>query len=156
MGVCVLLGSKSDLEKAEKAFQIFRDFNVEYEVHIASAHRTPERVKEIVEKTKHEVFLVFAGLSAALSGAVAALTTRPVIGVPLSGKVPLDSLLSMVQMPKGVPVGVVGVDNAINGALLCIEILALRNEELKNKLKRYRERQKEKVLRDDEEVQKHV
>ena len=156
MGVCVLLGSKSDLEKAEKAFQIFRDFNVEYEVHIASAHRTPERVKEIVEKTEHEVFLVFAGLSAALSGAVAALTTRPVIGVPLSGKVPLDSLLSMVQMPKGVPVGVVGVDNAINGALLCIEILALRNEELKNKLKRYRERQKEKVLRDDEEVQKHV
>jgi len=156
MGVCVLLGSKSDLEKAEKAFQIFRDFNVEYEVHIASAHRTPERVKEIVEKTEHEVFLVFAGLSAALPGAVAALTTRPVIGVPLSGKVPLDSLLSMVQMPKGVPVGVVGVDNAINGALLCIEILALRNEELKNKLKRYRETQKEKVLRDDEEVQKHV
>ncbi|MCD6276353.1 MAG: 5-(carboxyamino)imidazole ribonucleotide mutase [Thermoplasmata archaeon] len=156
MGVCVLLGSKSDLEKAEKAFQIFRDFNVEYEVHIASAHRTPERVKEIVEKTEHEVFLVFAGLSAALSGAVAALTTRPVIGVPLSGKVPLDSLLSMVQMPKGVPVGVVGVDNAVNGALLCIEILALRNEELKNKLKRYRETQKEKVLRDDEEVQKHV
>ncbi len=156
MGVCVLLGSKSDLEKAEKAFQIFRDFNVEYEVHIASAHRTPERVKEIVEKTEHEVFLVFAGLSAALPGAVAALTTRPVIGVPLSGKVPLDSLLSMVQMPKGVPVGVVGVDNAVNGALLCIEILALRNEELKNKLKRYRETQKEKVLRDDEEVQKHV
>lgn len=156
MGVCVLLGSKSDVERAERAFQIFRDFNVEYEVHVASAHRTPERVKEIVEKTEHEVFLVFAGLSAALSGAVAALTTRPVIGVPLSGKVPLDSLLSMVQMPKGVPVGVVGVDNAINGALLCIEILALRNEELKNKLKRYRERQKEKVLRDDEEVQKHV
>ena len=156
MGVCVLLGSKSDLEKAEKAFQIFRDFNVEYEVHIASAHRTPERVKEIVEKTEHEVFLVFAGLSAALPGAVAALTTKPVIGVPLSGKVPLDSLLSMVQMPKGVPVGVVGVDNAINGALLCIEILALRNEELKNKLKRYRETQKEKVLRDEEEVQKHV
>ncbi len=156
MGVCVLLGSKSDLEKAEKAFQIFRDFNVEYEVHIASAHRTPERVKEIVEKTEHEVFLVFAGLSAALPGAVAALTTRPVIGVPLSGKVPLDSLLSMVQMPKGVPVGVVGVDNAVNGALLCIEILALRNEELKNKSKRYRETQKEKVLRDDEEVQKHV
>jgi len=156
MGVCVLLGSKSDVERAERAFQIFRDFNVEYEVHVASAHRTPERVKEIVEKTEHEVFLVFAGLSAALPGAVAALTTRPVIGVPLSGKVPLDSLLSMVQMPKGVPVGVVGVDNAINGALLCIEILALRNEELKNKLKRYRERQKEKVLRDDEEVQKHV
>lgn len=156
MGVCVLLGSKSDLEKAEKAFQIFRDFNVEYEVHIASAHRTPERVKEIVEKTEYEVLLVFAGLSAALPGAVAALTTKPVIGVPLSGKVPLDSLLSMVQMPKGVPVGVVGVDNAINGALLCIEILALRNEELKNKLKRYRETQKEKVLRDEEEVQKHV
>jgi 5-(carboxyamino)imidazole ribonucleotide mutase len=156
MGVCVLLGSKSDLEKAQKAFDIFRDFNVEFDVHIASAHRTPDRVKEIVENSRHEVFLVFAGLSAALPGAVASLTTKPVIGVPLSGRVPFDSLLSMVQMPKGVPVAVVGVDNVVNGALMCIQILALKDERLSKKIEEYREEMRKKVYRDDEEVQRYV
>ncbi len=156
MGVCVLLGSKSDLEKAEKAFEIFREFDVDFDVHIASAHRTPERVKEIVENSKHDVFLVFAGLSAALPGAVASLTTKPVIGVPLSGRVPFDSLLSMVQMPKGVPVAVVGVDNVVNGALMCIQILSIENEELRKKIENYRERMREKVVSDDEEVRKYV
>ncbi len=156
MGVCVLLGSKSDLDKAEKAFEIFKEFGVEFDVHIASAHRTPERVEEIVKGSKHDVFLVFAGLSAALPGAVAALTTKPVIGVPLSGRVPFDSLLSMVQMPKGVPVAVVGVDNVVNGALMCIQILAIKEEELRRKIVEYRERMKEKVMRDDEEVRRYV
>jgi len=156
MGVCVLLGSKSDLEKAQKAFDVFRDFNVEFDVHIASAHRTPDRVKEIVENSRHEVFLVFAGLSAALPGAVASLTTKPVIGVPLSGRVPFDSLLSMVQMPKGVPVAVVGVDNVVNGALMCIQILALKDERLSKKIEEYREEMRKKVYRDDEEVQRYV
>jgi len=156
MGVCILLGSKSDLEKAKKAFEIFQGFKVDFEVHIASAHRTPERVEEIVKNSKHEIFLVLAGLSAALPGAVASFTTKPVIGVPLSGKVPFDSLLSMVQMPKGVPVAVVGVDNVVNGALLCIQILSLKDDELQKKLKEYREKIKKNVLRDDEEVQKYV
>jgi len=156
MGVCILLGSKSDLEKAKKAFEIFQEFKVDFEVHIASAHRTPERVEEIVKNSKHEIFLILAGLSAALPGAVASFTTKPVIGVPLSGKVPFDSLLSMVQMPKGVPVAVVGVDNVVNGALLCIQILSLKDDELQKKLKDYREKMMKKVLRDDEEVQKYV
>ena len=156
MGVCVLLGSKSDLEKAQKAFDVFREFGVKFDVHIASAHRTPDRVKEIVDNSKHDVFLVFAGLSAALPGAVAALTTKPVIGVPLSGRVPFDSLLSMVQMPKGVPVAVVGVDNVVNGALMCIQILAIKDEALSQKIVKYRESMREKVYRDDEEVQKYV
>ena len=156
MGVCILLGSKSDLERAKKAFEIFYEFQVDFEVHIASAHRTPERVEEIVKNSKHEIFLVLAGLSAALPGAVASFTTKPVIGVPLSGKVPFDSLLSMVQMPKGVPVAVVGVDNVVNGALLCIQILSLKDDELQKKLKEYREKIKKNVLRDDEEVQKYV
>ncbi len=156
MGVCVLLGSKSDLDKASKAFDVFREFGVDFDVHIASAHRTPERVKEIVENSKHDVFLVFAGLSAALPGAVAALTVKPVIGVPISGRVPFDSLLSMVQMPKGVPVAVVGVDNVVNGALMCIQILALKDGELKGKIEEYREKMREKVLRDDEEVRNNV
>ncbi|OYT60799.1 5-(carboxyamino)imidazole ribonucleotide mutase [Euryarchaeota archaeon ex4484_178] len=156
MGVCILLGSKSDLEKAQKAFEIFREFAVDFDVHIASAHRTPDRVKEIVEGSKHDVFLVFAGLSAALPGAVAALTTKPVIGVPLSGRVPFDSLLSMVQMPKGIPVAVVGVDNVVNGALICIQILAIKDEKLTGKIVKYREKMREKVHRDDEEVQRYV
>ncbi len=156
MGVCVLLGSKSDLEKAQGAFEIFKQFDVDFDVHIASAHRTPERVKNIVQNSKHDVFLVFAGLSAALPGAVAALTTKPVIGVPLSGRVPFDSLLSMVQMPKGVPVAVVGVDNVINGALMCIQILAIKYKSLENKILEYREKMREKVARDDEEVRRYV
>ncbi|ADD08298.1 5-(carboxyamino)imidazole ribonucleotide mutase [Candidatus Aciduliprofundum boonei] len=156
MGVCVLLGSKSDLEKAQGAFEIFRQFDVDFDVHIASAHRTPEMVKNIVQNSKHDAFLVFAGLSAALPGAVAALTTKPVIGVPLSGRVPFDSLLSMVQMPKGVPVAVVGVDNVINGALMCIQILAIKDERLERKILEYRERMREKVAKDDEEVRRYV
>ncbi len=156
MGVCVILGSKSDFEKAKKALAILEEFSVPYEIHVASAHRTPDLVKEIVENTEHEVFLIFAGLSAALPGFVASLTERPVIGVPLSSNVPFDSLLSMVQMPKGVPIAVVGVDNVVNGALMCVEILSLKYPELVEKIRAYRERMREKVIRDDEEVRANV
>ncbi len=156
MGVCIILGSKSDFEKAKGSIEIFRELGVDYEIHVASAHRTPEFVREIVENCKHEVFLVFAGLSAALPGFVASLTYRPVIGVPLSGKVPFDSLLSMVQMPKGVPIAVVGVDNVVNGALMCVEILALKNPNYVERMKEYREKMREKVMKDDEEVRKNV
>ncbi len=156
MGVCVLMGSKSDLDKASKSFEIFRRFGVDFEVHVASAHRTPELVEKIVKETKHDVFLVFAGLSAALPGFVAALTTKPVVGVPISGKVPYDSLLSMVQMPKGVPVAVVGVDNVVNGALLCVQILSIKYEALIEKIKEYRNEMKEKVYRDNREVENNV
>ncbi len=156
MGVCVLMGSKSDLDKASKSFEIFRRFGVDFEVHVASAHRTPELVEKIVKETKHDVFLVFAGLSAALPGFVAALTTKPVVGVPLSGKVPYDSLLSMVQMPKDVPVAVVGVDNVVNGALLCVQILSIKDEALMEKIKEYRNEMKEKVYRDNREVENNV
>ena len=156
MGVCVLLGSKSDLEKAQTAFELFREFHMDFEAHIASAHRTPEHVEKIVKNTLHEVFLVIAGLSAALPGVVASYTLKPVVGVPLSGKVPFDSLLSIAQMPRGVPVATVGVDNVVNGALLCLEILSLKNPELLEKLESYRAKMREKVLRDDAEVQKYV
>ncbi len=156
MGICVLMGSKSDLDKASKSFEIFRRFGVDFEVHVASAHRTPELVEKIVKETEHDVFLVFAGLSAALPGFVAALTTKPVVGVPLSGKVPYDSLLSMVQMPKGVPVAVVGVDNVVNGALLCVQILSIKDNALMEKIKEYRNEMKEKVYRDNREVENNV
>ena len=156
MGVCIILGSKSDLGKAEKAFAVLRELSVDFDVHVASAHRTPDLVEKIVKETKHEVFLIFAGLSAALPGFVAALTEKPVIGVPLSSNVPFDSLLSMVQMPKGVPIAVVGVDNVVNGALMCVEILAVKNEVLVEKIREYRKKMREKVIKDNEEVRKHV
>jgi len=156
MGVCVILGSKSDFDKAKKALVLLSDFSVSYEVHVASAHRTPEHVEQIVKNSPHEVFLIMAGLSAALPGFVAALTERPVIGVPLSSNVPFDSLLSMVQMPKGVPISVVGVDNVINGALMCVEILTLKYPELVDKIKEYRSKMREKVLIDDKEVREYV
>ncbi|NPA74614.1 MAG: 5-(carboxyamino)imidazole ribonucleotide mutase [Euryarchaeota archaeon] len=156
MGVCIILGSKSDFEKAKKALAVLEEFSVPYDIHVASAHRTPEFVKEIVEGTEHDVFLIFAGLSAALPGFVASLTYKPVIGVPLSSNVPFDSLLSMVQMPKGVPIAVVGVDNVVNGALMCIEILAMKNPELVEKMKDYRKRMREKVIHDDAEVRRNV
>ncbi len=156
MGVCIILGSKSDLGKAEKAFDVLRELSVDFDVHVASAHRTPDLVEKIVNETKHEVFLIFAGLSAALPGFVASLTEKPVIGVPLSSNVPFDSLLSMVQMPKGVPIAVVGVDNVVNGALMCVEILAVKNENLVEKIREYRKKMREKVIKDNEEVRKHV
>ena len=154
MDVCVLLGSKSDLDRAKDAFKIFNEMNVKYDVHVASAHRTPEMVREIAEKSDCSVFLVFAGLSAMLPGFVASHTTKPVIGVPLSGKVPFDSLLSMIQMPRGIPVAVVGVDNVINGALMCVQILALSKKEFAEKIEKYRREMREKVMRDDEYVRR--
>ena len=156
MGVCVILGSKSDFDKARKALSTLEELGVEYDIHVASAHRTPDLVEKIVNETDHEVFLILAGLSAALPGFVASLTEKPVIGVPLSSNVPFDSLLSMVQMPKGVPIAVVGVDNVVNGALMCAEILSLKYPQLVKKIKEYRGKMREKVLRDDEEVRANV
>ncbi len=156
MGVCVILGSKSDFEKAKRALDVLNDFSVDYEIHVASAHRTPEHVEKIVKGCKHEVFLIFAGLSAALPGFVASLTERPVIGVPISSNVPFDSLLSMVQMPKGVPIAVVGVDNVVNGALMCIEILSLKYTNLVEKIKEFRNKMRDKVIADDKEVREYV
>ncbi len=156
MGVCVILGSKSDFDKAKRALSVLNELGVNYDVHVASAHRTPDLVEKIVRETNHEVFLIFAGLSAALPGFVASLTEKPVIGVPLSSNVPFDSLLSMVQMPKGVPIAVVGVDNVVNGALMCVEILALKNTKLVKRIQDYRKKMREKVLKDNEEVRANV
>jgi 5-(carboxyamino)imidazole ribonucleotide mutase len=118
---------------------VLDEFGVEYESHVASAHRTPEKLKEIVEASDSDVFIGVAGLSAALPGVIASHTIKPVIGLPgdvkLSG---LDAFLSMMQMPPGVPVATVGVDNAKNAAFLALEILAVRDENLKNRLKEYR------------------
>jgi len=141
--VSVLVGSKSDLEVAEKVRTRLVEFGVECEVHVASAHRTPEKVDRLASDPATDVFVAIAGLSAALPGTVAARTLKPVIGVPLHRGLGLDSLLSVVQMPPGVPVAAVGLDNAENAALLATEILALKYPQLNAVLERYRARWRE-------------
>jgi len=143
----IIIGSKSDMEVAEKVIKMLRKFDVEYDLKIASAHRTPELVKKIVEESKADVFIGIAGLSAALPGAIAAHTKKPVIGVPVSGKVNLDSILSIVQMPPGIPVAAVGLDRGDNAALLAVQILALKDEKLAKKLDDFRKEMKEEYLK---------
>jgi 5-(carboxyamino)imidazole ribonucleotide mutase len=152
MSVCVIMGSSSDKDISDKAVATLQELGVEYTVHVCSAHRTPERLKEIVEGSNASVFIGIAGLSAALPGAIAAITTRPVIGVPASGKVNLDCILSIVQMPPGVPVGAVGLDRGDNAALLAAQILALGDEGLASALKEHRAKMAERVASDDRSV----
>jgi 5-(carboxyamino)imidazole ribonucleotide mutase len=147
MKIQIILGSKSDMPVAEKAEKIFKEFNVQYDIKVASAHRTPDYLKELVEKNNADVFIGIAGLSAALPGAIAAHTIKPVIGVPVSGKVNFDSILSIVQMPPGIPVAAVGLDRGDNAALLAIQILSIKDKKLENEMKKYREKMKEKVLK---------
>ena len=140
MRVLVVMGSRSDSHIAEKVTAVLDEFGVEYDVEVASAHRNPEKVEELA-KGDYDVFIAIAGLSAALPGVIAAHTIKPVIGVPVSAKLDgLDALLSIAQLPPGVPVAAVGIDNGKNAALLAVEILALKDESLGKKLKEYRER----------------
>ena len=122
--VTVICGSVSDGAVAEKVFGTLKEHGVAYDYKVISAHRDPERLDEYVKASDARVFIAIAGLSAALPGVIASKTKRPVIGVPVSGTLMgFDALLSIVQMPRGVPVACVGVDNGVNAALLAIRIL---------------------------------
>ncbi|KYK37032.1 MAG: 5-(carboxyamino)imidazole ribonucleotide mutase [Theionarchaea archaeon] len=126
MKILIVCGSESDLEVAQKAGYILEGNNVDFDLEVASAHRDPEKVKKLVERG-YDLYIAVAGLSAALPGVVASLTDTPVIGVPVSAKLGgLDALLSIVQMPKGVPVACVGIDNAENAAYLALRILNIK------------------------------
>ncbi|MCX6667472.1 MAG: 5-(carboxyamino)imidazole ribonucleotide mutase [Euryarchaeota archaeon] len=146
MKIQIILGSKSDMSVAEKAQKILDEFGVSYDITVASAHRTPDFLKDIVEKNNADVFIGIAGLSAALPGSIAAHTTKPVIGVPVSGKVNLDAILSIIQMPPGIPVAAVGLDRGDNAALLAIEILATKDKKLVKKLEDYRKKMRKEIL----------
>lgn len=123
MNVLIVCGSQSDIPIAKKAAAILENHNVDYDLEVASAHRDPEKVRALAEK-EYTVYIAVAGLSAALPGVIASLTDKPVIGVPVSAKLGgLDALLSIVQMPKGIPVACVGIDNAQNAAYLAVRIL---------------------------------
>jgi 5-(carboxyamino)imidazole ribonucleotide mutase len=153
MSVQIVLGSKSDLKVAEKAVAVLKELGVRYKLTVASAHRTPELVDKLVSEADADVFIAIAGLSAALPGVIAARTMKPVIGVPVSGALNLDAILSVVQMPPGVPVAAVGLDRGDNAALLAAEIIALKDEKVRKALVRHRKKLKDVVAQDSKEVE---
>ena len=150
--VFIIMGSKSDFPIAEKAIKVLNKFGVAYDIAVASAHRTPQRVEQLVTGTDASVFISIAGLSAALPGVIASFTTKPVIGVPVSGSLNYDALLSIVQMPPGIPVAAVGMDRGDNAATLAIEMLALSDSALAKKLADDRKAMAEKVEKDSDFV----
>ena len=154
--VLVIMGSKSDLPVAEKAADIFKKFSISYDFKVASAHRTPKKVEDLVKDSDAKIFIAIAGLSAALPGVIASFTTKPVIGVPVSGKVNMDAILSIVQMPPGIPVASVGLDRGDNAAVLAAEILSIDDKALQDKLAAYRAEMAAKIDRDSEEVSNAV
>jgi len=148
MKVTIFFGSKSDTEIMKKAAAVLDEFGVAYSSYVVSAHRSGELLAELVaeaERDGTEVIIAGAGLAAHLPGVVASMTTLPVIGVPLDGgKVAgLDALLSIVQMPKQIPVATVGVDNAANAGYLACSILSIKYPELKERLVAFRQRLKD-------------
>lgn len=150
------MGSKSDLPVAEKAIKILKKFGIEFDIAVASAHRTPARVEQLVKESDADVFITIAGLSAALPGVVASFTVRPVVGVPVSGALNMDAILSIVQMPPGIPVACVGLDRGDNAAVLAAEILAVKDASVADALVAYRKEQADKVVADSEEVVSNV
>jgi 5-(carboxyamino)imidazole ribonucleotide mutase len=157
--VSVILGSDSDLDICADAVAVLDELRIHHEKRILSAHRTPDELASYVrsaEKNGVLVFIAIAGMAAALPGVVAACTTLPVIGVPVAGKssvMGFDSLLSMVQMPPGVPVAVVALNGGKNAALLAAEILALGDPSISTSLKSYREKLKKGVLEKNRKLQ---
>ncbi len=152
MRVQIVVGSESDLEIAKKAANVLNDLGIEHQISIASAHRTPDLVESLAKSEEIDLFIAIAGLSAALPGAIASHTTRPVIGVPVSGTISMDSIFSMVQMPRGIPVATVGLDSGENAALLAGEILSLSHPEISEALARYRQKLREKVIQNNDEL----
>ncbi len=152
--VAFIMGSDSDLPVAEKAFETFKEFGVPFEVHVYSAHRTPVEAKSFAENAQKNGFgaiICAAGKAAHLAGAIAANTVLPVIGIPVKSSTldGLDALLSTVQMPAGIPVATVAIDGAKNAALLAMQILAVSDATLSEKLKASRKAAAEKVLQKD-------
>ena len=158
MKAAIILGSKSDAPVMRKAADVFREFGVTFSSHILSAHRAPELLTETIralEAEGVEIIIAGAGLAAHLPGVIASQTLVPVIGVPVGsgGLGGLDALLSIVQMPRPVPVAAVGVDNAANAAHLACEILALKYPVLKQRLVEFRNQMRAELAKDKEGVE---
>ena len=156
--VAILMGSKSDLPVVKPVIKVLREFGVETHVRVLSAHRTPEAAHKFAsdaEKEGFETIICAAGKAAHLGGVVAACTTLPVIGLPVKTDMMggLDSLLSIVQMPSGIPVATVGVNGGENAGLLALQILAIRYPEIGAKLKEFKRHMAEKIAADDAALQ---
>ena len=151
----VIMGSSSDIEIAKKVTKILKKFDVDYEVSIISAHRALGVLEDTMKKDDAKVYIGIAGMAAHLAGVMAGITVKPVIGLPVGGTntAGLDALLSMVQMPKGVPVATVALNGGDNAAILAIQILALSDENLSHKLKDYKKEMLDKVIDDDKNLE---
>lgn len=155
MKVAIIFGSKSDKDIMKGAASALKEFGIDFSVHILSAHRVPEELGKTIKKLEEngcECIIAGAGLAAHLPGVIASHTTMPVIGVPINAALNgLDSLLSIVQMPKSIPVATVGVNNSYNAGMLAVQILSVKYQELKDKLNGYRKEMKEKFIKENEE-----
>lgn len=159
--VAIVMGSASDLKIMKPAARLLEEWNVSVEVKIVSAHRTPEFMQEYAQKALGrgiQVIIAGAGGAAHLPGMLASLTTLPVIGVPIALKKlkGLDSLLSVVQMPKGVPVATVAIDNSYNAALLALRFLALKDDVLEKKLQQFQKKQKIKSIKSNKSLKEFL
>ena len=157
----LLMGSKSDFDVLKPCIKTIKEFGLEVEVHVLSAHRTPEASAEFSKKAKENGFGVIicaAGKAAHLAGVIAAHTTLPVIGIPVKSSTldGLDALLATVQMPSGIPVATVAINGAENAALLAIQMLAINNDELSEKLEDYKKSMEEKIISADSSLQEEV
>ncbi|MBQ1326293.1 MAG: 5-(carboxyamino)imidazole ribonucleotide mutase [Solobacterium sp.] len=157
--VGIIMGSRSDLPVVEKATGVLKEYGVPFEVRVLSAHRTPDEAKKFAEEARSggfSVLIAAAGMAAHLAGALAANTTLPVIGIPCrsAGSDGMDALLSTVMMPSGIPVATVAIDGAKNAALLAVQIMAVEDAALAEKLAQAREANRLAVLEADEEIRK--
>lgn len=157
MKVAIVMGSDSDFPIIKKGLKILKDFGVDYEVRVISAHRTPNEAHDFAANAREngiEVIIAAAGKAAHLGGVLAAYTTLPVIGLPISASTldGLDALLSIVQMPKGIPVATVAIDGAENAAILAVQMLSLAHKELADKLKEFKENMASEVKEKDKKM----
>lgn len=157
MRVAVIMGSTSDLTKMEPAINILKEYGIKVDVRCLSAHRANKALSEFIEETNNngtEVIIAGAGMAAALPGVIASQTVIPVIGVPISGSnlEGMDALLSIVQMPSGIPVATVAINGSKNGAYLALSIIANKHQEIKDKLLKYRQEMQEANLKANQEV----
>lgn len=154
--ISIIMGSTSDLPVMEKAAKYLNDMQIPFEMNALSAHRTPSEVEEFSRTAKErglKVIIAGAGMAAALPGVIAANTTLPVIGVPIKGMLDgLDAMLSIIQMPPGIPVATTGVNGALNAAILASEMLALSDETIAERVAAYKESLKNKIVKANEEL----
>ena len=154
--VSIIMGSTSDLPVMEKAAKFLDEMEIPFEMHALSAHRTPQEVEEFAKNAEMrgiKVIIAGAGMAAALPGVIAASTTLPVIGVPIKGMLDgLDAMLSIIQMPPGIPVATVGVNAAQNAGILAAEMIALGDEVLSIKMKAYKEDLKQKIVKANQDL----